>query len=1176
MRLTRNLTGSATGSLAWAFLLSSTCMAFGGEDPDLLARWRLDRPHFRKGVFAPLAGATSATVVGPARFARSPQPPALLLDGNTAQRHRLVVAKDITKAHHLLPSQAITVEAWFRIDKANEWGGIVSALQDNGNFEKGWFLGNHHSRFLFALATRGRGRLEYLESRTLFEPGHWYHVVGTYDGKHQRLFVDGQLQGDSSASSGPIDYPPTGVITLGAYEDDNEFYPLNGALEQVSLWKRALTAPQIQQRFLQRNRRFPGVRPVRPTVVDWPTWMRDNQRTGFTDQALQFPLHLHWVYESRRPPSPAWPEPAQQDFWHRKHDLKARVTYDRAFHLVAAHDRVLFGSSSEDSVRCLKASTGALLWEFSTEGPVRLAPTIAGKRVLFGSDDGHVYCLQLATGRLLWKQHVAPDVRRIAGNERIISAWPVRAGVLVEQGIAYCCAGLFPTQGVHQVAFDISTGKRLAGNTIGVSAQGYLSRRSGRLFVTTGRDPAGAFVTALKRRGKGIGRELSNLPEEFRYAFIGAGPVRLGGARGRVAAFHSEDGRQVWSAPVRGKAWSMAVAAGRLLVSTDAGHIYAFASSTVTRPIRHAAPSPPPPRQHHALLENCLKQLAPPRGYALVLGCPDTTLPLALAQHSHLQVVIATTDKSQASRTHHQIRAAGMAGRVTAHHVSSLKKLPYVASLFNLVVLVPPSAPEARPLLPKADLIKLARPWGGLVVTGPETAQCLRRGPLAGAGEWSHMYADPSNTVCSDDRHVSGPLILQWFGRPGPQQMLDRHHRTVAPLFKAGRLFVPGNDRVIAADAYNGTQLWNRALPGSRRIGAFRDCSYLAATDDSLYVAAGDRCLRLDGPTGKTLATFPLPRAADGQPRDWGYLACVDNILVGSAVKPGASRRDHSRDAILEGTYHDNRPLVGSEFLFALDRTTGRHLWSYHSGAGLLPNPTLSIHGDSVTFVESNNAKTLQEKQGRATPAELFKNGAHLISLDLRSGSIRWSRKQDFSAIQHSIYVSAAKGRIAVVGSRNNGKDKKTARVCYDIHVFDADTGDRRWFQTQTQTTGIGGDHGEQDHHPVIIGNTLYCEPFAWDLNSGQPVKDFAWRNKHRRGCGTITASASTIFFRDSSASMFDLDSNTYGRVTTTTRPGCWINMIPAGGLLLVPEASSGCTCNFAIQTSLAFRPLGR
>ena len=34
-------------------------------------------------------------------------------------------------------------------------------------------------------------------------------------------------------------------------------------------------------------------------------------------------------------------------------------------------------------------------------------------------------------------------------------------------------------------------------------------------------------------------------------------------------------------------------------------------------------------------------------------------------------------------------------------------------------------------------------------------------------------------------------------------------------------------------------------------------------------------------------------------------------------------------------------------------------------------------------------------------------------------------------------------------------------------------------------------------------------------------------------------------------------------------RPGCWINMIPANGLMMMPEASSGCTCSFAIRCSL-------
>jgi len=71
-----------------------------------------------------------------------------------------------------------------------------------------------------------------------------------------------------------------------------------------------------------------------------------------------------------------------------------------------------------------------------------------------------------------------------------------------------------------------------------------------------------------------------------------------------------------------------------------------------------------------------------------------------------------------------------------------------------------------------------------------------------------------------------------------------------------------------------------------------------------------------------------------------------------------------------------------------------------------------------------------------------------------------------------------------------------------------------------------------------------------------------------------MSASASAIFFRQANPTMFDLETNQYSKVTTVTRPGCWINMIPAGGLLLIPEASSGCTCNFAVQTSMAFLPV--
>jgi len=1152
-----------------ACLFFAISLPLSAADSPPIARWQLDRAHLTGRTVRPLAGPLNATLTGPLKFstARKSGPRGTLqLSGQNAPRQRFQVATSIAQASAILPTTQLTVSAWLRIDAAGEWSGFVSAVQDNGSYEKGWLLGQHRSRFAFALCSTKTGKLTYLESPLLFETGHWYHVVGTYDGSRQKLFVDGQLQGESTTQSGPIAYPPKGVVTLGAYEDDNEFYPLAGMLERVSIWDRALADRDVEQLFRQRSARFPGIQATRPAVVDWPTWNRDNQRTGVTQQSLKLPLIRQWTHRIPAP-APAWPDPARNDFWHRKQDLRARVTYDRVSHLVASGGRVILGHSADDTVRCLELATGRLVWTVTADGPVRLAPTIAGDRVLFGSDDGHVYCVALSDGRRHWRRPAAPKARWIAGNQRLISAWPVRTGVLVESGVAYCCAGVFPTQGVHQVALRVRDGHRLAANRITVSAQGYLARRSGRLFVTTGRDPAGSFVAELKRRGKGVGRELSMLPDEYRYAFVGAGDLRIGGADGHVAAFDRRSGKKVWSAKVRGRAWSLAIAGGFVLASTDDGQVSAFGPTPVPSPPAHdSRPDDPgsPPAEWSALL---LKQLAHRKGYGIVLGSGDVRPAIELARRTSMQVHVVLDSPASLGPARTAIWRNGLAGRVTALHSPPGTLPPYTEGLFNVAVLSGP----ARNRIKQAS--QLVRPWGGLVVDAQSGSILARRGPLEGAGHWSHMYADAANTVCSNDRYVSGPLDLQWFGPPGPRQMIDRHHRTVAPLFVAGRLFVPGDNRVIAVDGYNGTVLWNNTVPGSRRIGAFRDCSYLAATKDAVYVATGGRCLRFDGDSGRTLTTFAVPPAADGKPRDWGYLAVVGDILVGSAVSPGASRREHSREAIEEGTYYDRRPLVGSEYLFAFDRRTGRHLWSYHTGGGLLPNPAIAIDGGAVSLIESDNRETVKSATGRATPKDLFAKGARLVSLDLKTGSVRFSRPHDFSAIQHSVYLAAAGGRLVVVGSRNDGDNPKTSRVWYDIQVFDDTEGDRQWSASQKQSTKIGGSHGEQDHHPVIIGTTLYCEPFAWNLTNGKRVAGFGWKNQHRRGCGTLTASASTVFFRDGTASMFDLKSNTYSKVTTSTRPGCWINMIPAGGLLLVPEASSGCTCNFAIQTSLAFRP---
>ena len=56
---------------------------------------------------------------------------------------------------------------------------------------------------------------------------------------------------------------------------------------------------------------------------------------------------------------------------------------------------------------------------------------------------------------------------------------------------------------------------------------------------------------------------------------------------------------------------------------------------------------------------------------------------------------------------------------------------------------------------------------------------------------------------------------------------------------------------------------------------------------------------------------------------------------------------------------------------------------------------------------------------------------------------------------------------------------------------------------------------------------------------------------------------------------MLDLESGgPVKKLTQASRPGCWISIIPAGGLVLFPEASSGCVCSYPLQTSMALLPV--
>ena len=113
-----------TGTSAFLLLLFAG-LAGAADDPGLVSRWQFDREQIEEKFVKSTAGTLDAMIVGPVRFAAD-KPGALLLEGDAKKPNYIDVTHDIADAG--LPSRALAVETWVRIDKPAPTGGIAGAL----------------------------------------------------------------------------------------------------------------------------------------------------------------------------------------------------------------------------------------------------------------------------------------------------------------------------------------------------------------------------------------------------------------------------------------------------------------------------------------------------------------------------------------------------------------------------------------------------------------------------------------------------------------------------------------------------------------------------------------------------------------------------------------------------------------------------------------------------------------------------------------------------------------------------------------------------------------------------------------------------------------------------------------------------------------------------------------
>ena len=571
---------------------------------------------------------------------------------------------------------------------------------------------------------------------------------------------------------------------------------------------------------------------------DWPTFRHDAARSGITPEQVAPPLAQEWVFTPMHGPEPAWPEEGKE---------KSRVRFDEAYQVAAVGDAVYFGSSADDKVYCMDAKTGEVRWAAFTGGPVRVAPTVvdqgaADGRVYVGSDDGYVYCLRANDGGVVWKVRAALRGDKVLGNGRMISVWPVRTGVLVDKGVAYFGAGVFPHESLFLCAVKADDGVLIWRNDTygeegykleygGISPQGPLLASDTSVFVPSGRsmpasfnradgkfqfymapdghiggswalltenrlvagvdgknafdakkgsiarDAAYAWFPGLDlvvgpeyaymvtpdelisldrkafkssgesreraevslrvlrekaknleaRKKKALGDEVASIQTELdatakqiqslneekskaeaavqrwrrpcalHDALALAGDCVYVGGNGGVKAVKPDTGEDVWQAPVAGRACGLAVANGRLFVSTNTGKIYSFAKTEA--PPRAVTPAPNanafPQDDLGALCAKAADAIVAvsgvTKGHCLVLDCGTGRLAYELAKRTELRIICVDPDLQAVDAARKALDAAGVYGsRVVVEQGEGEPTPPAPGP-------IPPSLPGPKP-----------------------------------------------------------------------------------------------------------------------------------------------------------------------------------------------------------------------------------------------------------------------------------------------------------------------------------------------------------------------------------------------------------------------------------------------------------------------------------------------
>ncbi|HIL71335.1 MAG TPA: hypothetical protein EYG38_15975, partial [Verrucomicrobia bacterium] len=411
-------------------------------------------------------------------------------------------------------------------------------------------------------------------------------------------------------------------------------------------------------------------------------------------------------------------------------------------------------------------------------------------------------------------------------------------------------------------------------------------------------------------------------------------------------------------------------------------------------------------------------------------------------------------------------------------------------------------------------------------------------------------------------------------------------------------LFVAAYEKVFRLNAATGETIAEYEVPPTTD-GRARRWAYISVVDGILF---GSTAEPLKNQYGFVWNTMIENGAWKPESEIVEELRAAYVKMVTANPKPDAKAYQYFKRGGIHWRYMNKYPgwgpdhnpgptdqtMIVSDSVFAFQVDSGKLIWQYD--APELPHISITI-GDGNLYLIHGELSAEEKETATKERLQWIRDGVYfphaeadlpvdkkdfrrLTALDAKSGETLWSQVMDVTGCGgNKLGSSYHDGKLLLFGHYSN----------HDQNVFVK--GGLNW----RRITVLAGSDGQclwskplnYRRRPLVMGNRIYIEPRACSLDTGDIVmrdhpitgESVAWEFlRPGHSCGIVTAAPNGIFFRSYCAAIVNVEKDTGLQLFGAMRTGCWNNLLPANGVLNFQESSAGCSCSYALRSTVVLK----